>query len=118
MATFLEAMQAAREGKRVTVRPLQWMKYHNGSMWYESGNAVHLDPFIITNNHEWQIEPPPPREYTFLEAVEMMEKGKKMKCLNSEWIYSNDSSGFVGADLCRSGLPIADIKGKWIEVQP
>jgi hypothetical protein len=74
-------MKAAREGKRV--------KRENESCWHFwdrerdrlsrepdktncAINAGHLDA-------RWEIEQPPPREYTFIEAVEMMKAGKKMR---------------------------------------
>jgi hypothetical protein len=78
---FLAAMKAAREGKRV--------KRENESCWHFwdrerdrlsrepdktncAINAEHLDA-------RWEIEQPPPREYTFLEAVEMMKAGQRMR---------------------------------------
>jgi hypothetical protein len=81
---FLAAMKAAREGKRVrpAVRPV------NDDDWYywASGN-LRRDDFekpraFICEGHldaRWEVEQPPPREYTFLEAVELMKAGKKMK---------------------------------------
>jgi hypothetical protein len=81
---FLAAMKAAREGKRVrpAVRPV------NDDDWYywASGN-LRRDDFekpraFICEGHldaRWEVEQPPPREYTFLEAVELMKAGQRMR---------------------------------------
>jgi hypothetical protein len=77
---FLAAMKAAREGKKV--RPVgeeDWKYWAGGNLRtddFEKPRAFICERYL---DARWEIEQPPPREYTFIEAVEMMKAGKKMR---------------------------------------
>jgi hypothetical protein len=111
MATFMEAMQAARDGKRV--RPTGGFWCH----WYaECLRIVDSAPAGITNSifGEWEIETPPPKRYSFVEAVALMEQGKTMISPNGmrtklrSTLLANENNG-------PKMLLLEEINGLWTE---
>lgn len=84
VATLSEAINAARfENKIVSYRgnyDKYEFRWHNGQLvsLTSGGAAVLREDYI---DGFWEILPSPPREYTFMEAVEMMKQGKRMRPL-------------------------------------
>lgn len=117
MATFMEAMLAARDGKKVRAPTRRWVTFVGGILTYadsEGGTAPLFSNYI---SDYWEIYPDPPREYDFMEAVEMMEKGKKIKSLQSGMIHWWNN-GYMTVTPGGLALHADEIKGKWVEVSP
>jgi hypothetical protein len=116
MASFMEAMKAAREGKRVRAPHGEWMKAASRHMVWadprERDNYVLLTLDMV--NLDWEIEQPPPKRYTFLEAVAMMEQGKTMLSPNGmrtklrSTLLANENNG-------PKMLLLEEINGMWTE---
>ena len=115
MATFIEAMRAAREGMRIRrlYGPSEsWMRASKYNwMLDEANNPVQLN--VYDDTRVWEIEAPPPREYTFMEAIAMMEKGKKMR--STSGIYWIDDLHCL-KEARDMPLHVNEMKGKWTEV--
>jgi hypothetical protein len=134
MATFMEAMQAAREGKRVRPHPAyvingRWHHWDDGRLWIEAARTQPADVCAMYLDCEWEIEQPPPKKYTFLEAVALMEQGKTMRPMQTPWIKvkvvncktPHHSVQFIvsGKDDNYAGysLEYGSVKSEWEEVQ-
>ena len=119
MASFTEAMAAARQGKRVRCRDWSakiWAEWKMDHLLFENnGNDIYIDATVIDG--PWEIESP---SYSFLEAVEMMEKepGKKMRSrLGQIWFYTNGIIVRYGSECAfPNALSPLEIRGKWTEV--
>jgi hypothetical protein len=116
MATFMEAMQAAREGKRVRCNRAHWMKADGRFMVWspELDDCVYLTLDMF--DAEWEIEQPPSKRYTFLEAVALMEqhKARVMKSLLTDYSFSlavYDTQLFCEA--AQRGPTIQEMQGSW-----
>jgi hypothetical protein len=122
---FLAAMRAAREGKKV--RPVgeeDWKYWAGGNLRtddFEKPRAFICERYL---DARWEVEQPPPREYTFLEAVEMMTAGKKMKPKgvverNARFFKDNLDRIMYASDLSGGmtalGMNVNWITGSWVE---
>jgi hypothetical protein len=72
---------------------------------------------LVTTRVEMLVLLPPPRRYTFLEAVEMMERGKKMRLVGwpgAEFTLWGETMMLPGGEnaLCTTHM----VKGQWEEV--
>jgi hypothetical protein len=122
---FLTAMRAARDGKRVRMVGTEatggsgWYRWADYRLVTDSGMGVSVASRYL--DARWEIEQPPPREYNFLEAVEMMkaEGGKKMR--PKSWkirqyaIVDHDGSFMFFRDS-DPHLSAADVLSPWVEV--
>lgn len=128
MAGFAAALRAAREGHIISLPDYYGLvnrfKWDHGVL----RNCERSDNCCVTESvvdGNWTVEdipPPPPREYTFMEAVGMMEKNKRMR--NTNWrdryfLFLIDGAFRQYADGCDHHYcpSLAEIKGKWIEVE-
>jgi hypothetical protein len=129
MATFMEAMQAAREGRRVRFAVNtghgRWVKRHhldtNGLVWDMGGNGY--DYILLTLDlldKTWEIEQPPPKRYSFLEAVALMEQHKVSRIrsvLSGHQFHLVSYNSLLFSHGAQRGPTIQEIQGQWEEVQ-
>jgi hypothetical protein len=119
MASFMEAMKAAREGKRVRAPHGEWMKAASRHMVWadprERDNYVLLTLDMM--NLDWEIEQPPPKRYTFLEAVAMMEQGKRMRPVGWHGSYFSVENGRTIYNGTTQDMRVYMIKAQWEECQ-
>lgn len=122
MATFMEAMHAARNGKRVRRGPgWNWCIFRSTVFCSVTESENKLSQMVLTDgmlDNDWEIEQPS-RNYTFMEAVEMMKRGKVMRSPNNiSTIYDPISTYFYSTCGVRSSFLMCEIDGKWTEVEP
>lgn len=106
---FWEAMKALEEGKKV--RCLRW----SCSGYIENTRMFNY------SEYEWELFCDPVKTYTFMEAIQLMKEGNKMRRPN----YREDSSIFankIGRIKWSNGdrfpIDIADIEANdWIAVE-
>jgi hypothetical protein len=125
MATFMEAMQAAREGKRVRPHPDcvingRWHRWGDGRLWIEASRTHPADVCAMYLDCEWEIEQPPPKRYTFLEAVALMEQHKVSRIrsvLSGHQFHLVSYDSLLFSRVAQRGPTIQEIQGQWEEVQ-
>lgn len=119
MATFMEAMQAARAGRLVKIKDLKDWNYWDNILQclcdVATQDVIYIDDQILDSEYEIGPMTTKEKEYTFLEAVEMMKQGKVMKSAESLHTFRS-SYDRMKADSDR-WLWFSEIEGKWIEVK-
>jgi hypothetical protein len=134
MATFMEAMQAARDGKRVRMKHHQsgWFKWivgkftEHGCLTSQDGGCPNISSMALDG--EWEIEQPPPKKYSFLEAVALMEQGKTMRPVSvghddvrhtfEVRRHRSANRFFVVGSTTEMGMSLPEIQSEWEEAQP
>jgi hypothetical protein len=109
---FMEAMAAARAGKRVRRAgdaggdwpgPEGWWHWANGTLTTRAGGWITVHERNL--DAQWEIEAPPPaREFSFAEALPLLRSGKPMKSLVTGVVRTGREMMFEEAE------------GKWVEV--
>jgi hypothetical protein len=110
MASFMEAMKAAREGKRVRCRAnYRWCWWREYRLEFVDGDCPWIADYVLDD--VWEIES---KKYTFLEAVALMEQGKTMLSPNGmrtklrSTLLANENNG-------PKMLLLEEINGMWTE---
>lgn len=121
---FMEAMEAARGGKRVRrcdgILKTGWWHWGNKELTSEAGGSITVHEANL--DARWEIEQPPAQTYTFLQAVEMMKAGKLMKpqswgSARSVWL---DEHGRMATQWGQSAQlhTVAYLMEPWVEATP
>lgn len=120
---FFEAVEIARKtGKKIKhVNSVDEARWINDRLVWQCGDTV----LVYSHNldADWQVIEPPPKQYTFAEAYEMMKEGKWMKVVGGV-----DCRTHIGCWLIKQvgclvtykfdRIPIQEIESKWEEVNP
>jgi hypothetical protein len=125
---FMTAMRAARdEGKRVRVVslvpdhrcPSGWLRFRDDGKLICDEYASHEWAITATIlGSRWEVEQPKPKEYTFLEAVEMMKAGKTMNSPNGITTWLKDGGRLDCINGPRTLLLNEIEEPKWTEYDP
>lgn len=120
---FWEAVEVARKtGKKINRGRSIAIWLVNRLIWECTKANVPVSDYNL--DYDWQVIEPPPKEYDFAEAYQMMKAGKWMKPLGTYecrayvdgyWRIKN-----IGCDVdfMSDRIPVNHIEAKWIEVQP
>ena len=118
---IIEAAEAARSGKLVTLCDCE-SEWENGFLkWRNTGVNVGISSATLSNN--WRIIPDPPKLYPFSEALERMRQGKWMKSMASDRVIAlyvwgchqrTFDSGY--SKVIEPVFTVYEIEGKWQEV--
>lgn len=124
---FFEAVEIARKtGKKIKhVNSVDEARWINDRLVWQCGDTV----LVYSHNldADWQVIEPPPKQYTFAEAYEMMKAGKWMKvsCISQAYRYHNSAGWVWCKDIATNSMGLDFItfspymiESKWEEVNP
>jgi len=120
---MFEAIEVARKtGKKIRRGKDHAVWFDDKLIWEGIRTCVMFSN--VNLDADWEVVEPPPKEYDFGEAYQMMKAGKWMRpvgntlehaCLSGEWRCRNSSSHCTS---CNPYLCWKHIDSKWIEVNP
>ena len=118
---FWEAVEVARKmGKKISFKQgvAEWSSTRNALVWIRSSDqVVFLDDVVL--DADWQVIEPPPKEYDFAEAYQMMKAGRWMKPVYSACPRTYQDKTWwrraMGEMRIDNNLPLGYIDSKWVE---
>lgn len=125
---FFEAVEIARKtGKTIKRNGVDIAKWDSSKLIWES-----TKDYVLLFDHnldaDWQVIEPPPKQYTFAEAYEMMKDGKWMRMvsgINQAFRYHNSVGWVWCKDIATNSMGLGFvtfspdmIDAKWEEVNP
>jgi len=121
---FFKAVRIAREtGKVIRNSDGDRARWVDNHLEWVNPSDIAVAVYDCHLDDNWEVETPPPKEYTFAEAYQMMKAGKwmesatgyqRMHC-NGIWCVANVD---VSIGLRPHNFSSYEIDSKWIEVQP
>lgn len=116
---MFEAIEVARKtGKKIKRGKDHAVWFDDKLIWEGIRTCVMISN--VNLDADWEVVEPPPKEYSFAEAFQLMKQGKRMMPSGGGFAYYFDGADWkVDGNVFKTPTFYpSDIDSKWIEVQP